>query len=319
MRLPDDLVMISALTTLLAAQISTQAWLMRQLSPPNALLSAVTFLSEVIKMFVCLILYAWNYQSQKSTSCLSVSIAVRFAAIPAAIYSIQNLAASYSQKHLSVVVYNLLNQSKVLSSALMGYIILGRRQSSLQLYALLLVFFGAVLAVMGSSQNDLIDSSVTGIICALVASGLSGLSGSLADAAIQDQYGDAIIFSAHISFFVLMTMTIGFFTDFLVRGDDSDVYAIYTRGGFLSAAGINGSSSLGPLIPILSSSIGGILVGQVTKMVGSVRKGLAVSAGVVLSAFLDRTAVDISIISAVGVSLVGVVIHSLESAKLKKL
>ncbi len=318
MRAQTSLMGIFALCSLLAVQIATQPWLMRSFVPANSCLSAIMFLSEAIKMCSCLALFAWKNRSTTRSSSFSIRRAVKFASIPAMIYSVQNIAASYSQKNLSVVVYNLLNQSKVLSGALMGYIILGKVQTRSQLVALLLIFIGAVVAVTGASQNDLIDSSWSGVACALTASALSGLSGSLSDAAIQKNYRDSFSFSAELSFFVLITMSVGFIVDFAVRGYESDLYTIYSRGGILSAAGIS-SFSLTPMIPVLSCSLGGILVGQVTKLVGSVRKGFAVSVGVVLSALIDRTVLDFSIISALLLALAGVVIHSLESAKMKKL
>ena len=283
---------------------------------PGTILSAWIFLVEVFRLLVCGIILASRDTSGGPNSNLLSLRSVAYTAPSALLYSIQNFAASIAQRNLPAVVYNLLNQSKVLSAALMSYLIMGKTQSGGQVVALFLVFAGAAAAVSGRFEGGFDSVSVLGTAAALATSALSGLSGSLADLAILKLRKDSFVFTAEMGIVTIGIMSMGFICDFCLRGTQCDIYQIYARGGLFEATGISWTSWQ-PLLPILSASVGGILVGQVTKLVGSVRKGFSVSAGVVLSALLERSAVDMQILIAITLALVGVIMHSLESQKLK--
>jgi UDP-sugar transporter A1/2/3 len=206
---------------------------------------------------------------------------------PAIIYAMQNMATTYAHRNLDGVTYNILNQSKLLSTAVMGYYILGRAQTSKQIFALFILCLASILAVASKGTSSYNHTTTFGILAALSSSGLSGISGALSDLAMQRKSRNAFLFSAELSIFVLFTMIFGFVGDYISNSTSSDISKIFLAGGFIPASGIDSISSPA-IIPILTSVMGGILVGQVTKLVGSVRKGFAVCAGIVLTAMVDR-------------------------------
>lgn len=65
------------------------------------------------------------------------------AGIPASLYCIQNLATLMAYQNLEPLTFNVLNQTKTLSAALCCYFVMGKVQSSVQVVALLLLFFSA--------------------------------------------------------------------------------------------------------------------------------------------------------------------------------
>jgi UDP-sugar transporter A1/2/3 len=304
------------LSLLLAAQIGIHPLLVKRTTPADSLISSSILLAELIKISICCLIVGHRFNKPVLRSILSMKSAASVALVPALLYMIQNYAASFAQRSLSPVLYNLINQSKVLSAALMGYLILKKEQTRCQLFALGLIFCGAAAVVSGSSGNDLRPSGVNGIVSALVASILSGLSGSITDVILLTRGRDPYVFSAQLSILVFSSMIITLLLQLLVSIEQSDLYAMYERGGLFQAAGVTRESWLA-ILPILSSAIGGILVGQLTKMVGSLRKGFAVSLGVVLSGLLDHDVLDMRILFAIVVAVGGVIIHSLESERIK--
>jgi UDP-sugar transporter A1/2/3 len=245
---------------------------------------------------------------------------VATAAPPAFVYAIQNVAIAYAQRNLDGITYNILNQSKLLSSALMGYYILRRKQTMPQIFSLFLLFVASVLAVASKStpESTMMNQGLHttgGVIAAIIASSLSGLSGTLSDLAMQKKSRDAFQFSAELSVFVLITMVIGMWINHLTAPTGtSELSRIYAAGGLLESAGVYNITSPA-LIPIISAAWGGILVGQVTKLVGSVRKGFAVCAGIVLTAIIDSTnsGDNFTIYVSIVLAIAAVVMHSLSS------
>lgn len=310
-------VVATILLVLLAVQTASQPVMLRIFIPATAIPSACILLSEVVKVIVGGSVYFLLTRGTGKRTWTLVS-SIRTAGPPAIIYSIQNIAITSAQRNLSGLLYNVLNQSKLLSAAIMGYFILGKIQSSRQVLALIGLSIASVLAVSsagGDSGNGAVTSTI-GDAGALLASSLSGLSGSLSDLAMQRQRRDAFLFSCELSVFVIIAMVCGFISDAALRGPDSDIFRIVSAGGFIKAAGIDGPLSLA-LIPVLSGAFGGIIVGQVAKRLGSIRKGLAVSTGVVLTAFLDSSVLDTALLIAIPLALISVTIHALESEKVK--
>lgn len=310
-----------ALVGLLAIQISTQPLLVRTFIPGDAINSACILLSEILKVIACGTIYLSGESGHRKGHRWSLSASILTAFPPAVIYAFQNVAITLAQQNLDGFTYNILNQSKLLSAAVLGYFILGRLQSARQVFSLFLLSLASVMAVSGSSETGENITTTFGIVAALVASGLSGLSGSLSDMALQKRRRNSFLFSLELSVYVIVTMIFGYLLDHFVAGPDSDISRIIHKGGLLHAAGIRSGLFSPALVPIISAAIGGILVGQVTRLVGSVRKGFAVSTGVVLTALIDNSSRDIwsnwQLLLSVPLALAAVTVHGLEQEKLK--
>ena len=64
---------------------------------------------------------------------------VKAAAIPAVIYAFQNQLMQLAYRNIDGLTFNLVNQSKTLFTALCLYILMGTKQSVMQLFALFML------------------------------------------------------------------------------------------------------------------------------------------------------------------------------------
>ena len=213
---------------------------------------------------------------------------ISVAAVPAALYAVQNLAALKAYQNLDALTFNVLNQTKTLSAALCCYFVMGRSQSIVQIGALLLLLVSALvmegivpLPGLTSSSSTSTSSKeerqwetrhlVNGVLPIMLASFLSGLAGALSQQNLQKTGGgrDAYLFSMELCVASVLILT----TSLFLSPDGKQVF----EKGFWE-----GWTPL-TFIPIVSNSVGGIIVGLVTKYAGSVRKGFALIFGILLS------------------------------------
>jgi len=222
---------------------------------------------------------------------------LRVAGLPAGLYTIQNLCALQAYQHLDSLTFNVLNQTKTLSAALCCWIIMGKRQSTIQLLALFLLLLSALVMeqvvslqqVVAFLQGEELFSSANanskasywdaqrfwkGVVPILLASLISGLAGALSQQNLQHHGRNAYLFSMELcvaSIAVLLTS--------LLFSPDGRVMR---EGGFFAGWTIY------TWIPIATNAAGGIVVGLVTKYAGSVRKGFALIFGIFLSGLLQQ-------------------------------
>ena len=287
------------LASFLTLQTAIQPLVVRKLVPRDSISSACILVTEILKVITCVLIYYFlehRYHPKKSWVKLSsLKTSVSTAAVPAIVYALQNIAITHAQRNLDGLTYNIINQSKLLSAAVMSYLVLGRKQNRGQSIALFGLVVASGMAVVSTSASTSISSfesnTWAGLVAALTASGLSGLSGALSDKALQVRSRNSFLFSAELSSYVILTMLIGLTVEYISNPNHCDVTRIVSAGGLFSAAGITSTTSA-VLIPISLGAFGGILVGQVTKLVGNVRKGFAVCGGIVVAALIDSLRED---------------------------
>ncbi|KMZ74079.1 CMP-sialic acid transporter 5 [Zostera marina] len=199
--------------------------------------------------------------------------------LPAAIYALQNSLLQISYKNLDSLTFSILNQTKLLFTALSVYLILGNKQSPKQLGALALLICAAILLSIGessgrgSSGDDPNQTFIYGIIPVLVASVLSGLASSLCQWASQVK--------KHASYLMTIEMSIvGCLCLLISTSKSPDGEAIRKNGFFYGWTALT-------LIPVFMNAIGGILVGLVTTHAGGVKKGFVIVSALLVTAFLQ--------------------------------
>jgi UDP-sugar transporter A1/2/3 len=123
------------------------------------------------------------------------------AGIPSALYLVQNYCALMAYQNLPPVTFNILNQTKTLSAALCCYLVMGRKQSRLQIVSLLMLLLSALVIEKvvpivhwrgrqdiegkGEQKSTDLDKAAQmnqltmGVIPVLIASGISGLGKSV--------------------------------------------------------------------------------------------------------------------------------------------
>jgi UDP-sugar transporter A1/2/3 len=234
----------------------------------------------------------------------SVGQWISVAGIPAGLYAVQNMAALTAYQNLDALTFNVLNQTKTLSAALCCYLVMGRGQSGMQVLALLLLLMSALVmegivkvewifffwgnlagtATMGADKGDDDNDDVDGwgarhfthgVAPILLASFISGLAGALSQKNLQASSGgrNAYLFSMELCAASVLILSASLSLS-------ADGKAIFTRGFF------DGWTPT-TFIPIATNSVGGIIVGLVTKQAGSVRKGFALIFGILLSGLVQ--------------------------------
>ena len=137
---------------LLALQFGLQPILNREHVSDEVIRTVLVFVTEASKFFLALIMLVL----ERATDCFKgwqLLESLQGAALPAALYSVQNLLLQQAYPNLDFVTFNLLNQSKMLSTALFVYMLTGQQQSPMQCLALLMLVAGAAL-ISGDSAQD---------------------------------------------------------------------------------------------------------------------------------------------------------------------
>ena len=290
---------------LLALQFGMQPTLTRKYTPNEICRSTVILMQELLKFilaYTMLNISSRGTSSSASTVLKDFTIQTWFqiAMLPAALYALQNICALTAYQHLDALTFNVLNQTKTLSAALCCYIVIKKKQSPIQVFSLSILLLAALvmekivpiesLYGSGDSESDEAaedgDSSssfmklpdissshwVHGVAPIMVASFLSGLNGALTQKSLQSHGKggrNPYLFSMELCAASALILTIS-----LLFSND---------GQFIIKNGFWYNWTLQTWIPIITNSIGGIIVGLVTKYAGSVRKGFALIFGILLS------------------------------------
>lgn len=233
------------------------------------------------------------------------------------------MAALMAYQNLEPLTFNVLNQTKILTSALSCYFVMGRRQSKMQVVSLCILILSTLVIEQilcpstlaslfsfgGGARSVRIPHTLEGVTGAfkslrgagrrvthgvvpiLLASLISGLAGALTQKNLQGSTGGASILTKRRSIKTqpasrpprnayLFSMEMNVASTILLLASlvlSSSGRTILRSGTFFS------NWTPETFIPVVTNSIGGILVGLVTKHAGSVRKGFALIFGLLLS------------------------------------
>ena len=102
-------------------------------------------MQELLKFLLAFSMLVVSGSSRSAVSGWTLSAWVTVAFLPAALYSLQNIAALQAYQTLDALTFNVLNQTKTLSAALCCYLVMGRRQSFIQIISLLILLLSALI------------------------------------------------------------------------------------------------------------------------------------------------------------------------------
>jgi solute carrier family 35 (UDP-sugar transporter), member A1/2/3 len=312
----------------LAILFGAQPVLTAKFTPRQANKSSIIFIQECVKLCIGTVMFWCNNTRQHRTDLIAQwnpRLWVRVAFIPAALYCLHNILCLHAYQNLDSIVFNVVNQSKILSSAFCCYLILGQKQSAMQVISLF-VLMAAVL-VMGTSSSveeqsptrptdhDVTNSSprnlISGLVAILGASLISGFAGTIVQTVLQhsktatatattvarkprENGRDPYLYSIELSTATLLLLLVSFLTT-------DDGQRIMKHGFFADW-------NIPMLLPILTNSTGGIVVGLVIKHAGVVRKGLSTILGIFISGAIqtvDSSSPNVCAQQAVGAVLAG--------------
>ena len=137
---------------LLALQVGLQPILNRENVRDEVIRTALVFVTEAMKFFLAFFMLIF----ENATDCFKgwkLLESLHGAALPAAIYSVQNLLLQQAYPNLDFITFNLLNQSKMLSTAFFVYLLMGQGQSRSQIIALMMLSAGAALVSGDTAQK----------------------------------------------------------------------------------------------------------------------------------------------------------------------
>ena len=290
---------------LLALQVAIQPILTKAFIPKSAIKSGIVLVQELIKFVISLIMLKVTNNLDKISS-----FSLKKALIPASLYCIQNIAVLQAYSTLDPISFNVINQTKTISAAICCFLIIGRKQSRLQIVALIMLMLAACIienedatqiifrflfkndisnkeesgydssSAIDFDMNVYQDRFIKGVCPLLFASFLSGFTGSLTEKLLQSGSGrNSYLFSIELCVASAITILISM----LYSTDGVSL----REHGIISIFGSPDERSLAVLSPIVLNAFGGIVVGLVTKYNGAVRKGFGVMLGIVLSLIIQ--------------------------------
>jgi len=274
---------------LLAAQFGLQPILIREYQG-DQIRASIVIVGEGLKVVFALLslLLSGTYKTAFATWSLKDSVLA--AGAPAVVYAFQNIMIQLAYQNMDGLTFNLLNQSKILFTAIILYFLMNKRQSLQQCAALGGLLAASLLLAQSKSSVDGRETSFQyGIVPCMVASMCSGVASGLSQLSLEGRGRNSFLFSLELSVFSILTIL----ATFPFSEDGQSIL----RDGLL-----NGWVRTN-FIPIIANSAGGIVVGLVMKYAGGVRKGFSIIGGILLTGFAQRLLYNAELSSAVVIAL----------------
>lgn len=300
----------AALLGVLSVQIGFQPLLMGWYAKEATNVSLRVGVIEAMKLGMALLPLLVRGELCPEMKKWSFHTAVQTTAAPALIYVLQNYLNQSAVVVLDGVTFNILNQTKIIWTAVLVYLMLQRYQSRQQIAALTILCAAAVLMTSSSSssspheaENDdddkrrsLSDAAFfTGAYQALIAAILSALAGTIIQRALQSQKRNAYVVTIELSVLGELTILLWSLTSGVglmsKPAASTDVHGLAPpppASGHDSSVGVWDGWTLLTFFALLCQATGGVVVGFVIKYCGNVEKSFAVVFGMIITALLEN-------------------------------
>ncbi|KAF1328049.1 Drug/metabolite transporter, partial [Globisporangium splendens] len=290
-----------ALLGILSVQIGFQPLLMGWFAKDATNVSLRVGVIELMKFVLALVPLMLQGDLCTEMKNWSFHNALQTTAVPALVYVLQNYLNQSAVVVLDGVTFNILNQTKIIWTALLVYLMLRRYQSRQQIVALTILCAAAVLMTTSSSkpkdsekEGAITDAAFfTGAYQALIAAILSALAGTIIQRALQTQKRNAYTVTIELSVLgeltiLIWSMTSG--TGFMSQPNNAsaDVHGHVENGHDADAMGLWDGWTLMTFFALLCQATGGMVVGFVIKYCGNVEKSFAVVFGMIITALLEN-------------------------------
>jgi len=260
-------------------QYGAQPLLARYCIAPTVPTSSLVLSAEVAKIVGCAAVLHAQGRGWEVWKGWTLRGSVLAAGIPSITYLVQNYCTQIAYQNLDGLVFNILNQSKMLFTAAFSYLIVGRRQSRIQCVALALVLVAGTLISLSGSASSSGDQGksiwVLGLACILTASALSGLGSGLTERTLQRHKRDSLLFTIEMAVYGILIIVLSLPFGLTKDGEVWRREGLFARWGPMT------------IVPVITQGWGGIVVGLITKVAGGVRKGFAVICGLLLTCLLN--------------------------------
>jgi UDP-sugar transporter A1/2/3 len=361
----------------LSVQYGAQPLLTKKFISTKVSSLGVVAATECVKIVLCLISMRMQGPREIRRQFGKVRLNVfALSVVPAVVYSIQNMLMQYGYHSVDAVLFNCLNQTKIVWTALFVYVVFGTKQTFVQCLSLLGLMLASVILQIKEILEPAVDAQKSfgsmdganggnangmtvieeeeyarylGVIAVTAASCLSGLASTSTQISLQALRRPAqvltiemaiasipIVYFVHVSKLAFndevsvqqthshlqegqdaaAAMTA---SDPLLARDPSNDYLVSSTAvrRLLYAGSTEWSSmfdhfTLLTFVPIFTSAVGGICVGLVTKNLGSVAKGFAITLGLILTGIIESITRGemLQTEQIIGLLLVGVCTHA---------
>lgn len=282
----------------LSLQIGYQPLLMSWYAKEATNVSLRLAVIELLKLVLAIVPLAVQGELVEQVRGWSGKVALRTTAAPALIYLVQNYLNQNAVVLLDGVTFNILNQTKIIWTALLVYVMLRKPQSKQQIVALALLCAAAVLMTSGPRQKHAKDANkdekeeamaqaafdaafFTGSYQALIAAVLSALAGTIIQRALQQQKRNTYMVTVELSLLAQVTLAL-IAMGKAVHDSGQEVTAEETSKSLLDGWTIM------TVFTLLCQAAGGMVVGFVIKYCGNVEKSFAVVVGMIITALLEQ-------------------------------
>lgn len=298
-----DVLSTAAIVTmvLLAFQYCAQPPLTRKFLDSRANKKGITMVEEIVKMSLAAFFFMSCGKDIVASELhgWTLSSSLLLAGLPALLYATQGVLTYLGYQNTDSVTFNGLNQTKTLSAALWCFLLMGKRQSVVQMVSLAILLFSAML-FQGSislsglfqkkkvvSESSSADDGVNGIekkrphisiskgvLPCLAAAFISGLAGALSQKGVQMAGGkgrNPYLYTMELGLYSSISLLISLFATKNGRKSLSEEGGIFKHWTPLS------------IIPIAVRALGGVLTALVHKHAGATRKGFALILGLVMT------------------------------------
>lgn len=130
---------------LLCLQCGSQPILVKLFMPTNVIRSTCVIAQEGVKFAVSLFFLVFSGNFASATESWTPKNAVLAAGVPATLFAIQNYANLMANQVLPPVTFSVMNQTKILSTAWCVYLLMGKKQTNLQVVALMMLVFATLI------------------------------------------------------------------------------------------------------------------------------------------------------------------------------
>ncbi|TDH67308.1 uncharacterized protein CCR75_003389 [Bremia lactucae] len=246
--------------------------------------SLLVIACEVCKLLLSLLSLRFTGTLRKVVKTWSLHDSIMASGFPACTYAVQNVLIQTAYQHLPSFVFNLINQTKLISTALFLYILVGTRFSMQQFFAMLLLLSAAVLLSIAKDGGANDASAIPiklGLVPVLLASMLSGLGSALIQRSMQQTKRNSALVTMELSVYGSLFLVLPAIWSTINK---TPVLESPATNFFIN--GLEGCNYF-TLIPVMSNAVGGLLVSTVTKYVGGVHKSFALICGIAFAAFVE--------------------------------
>lgn len=250
---------------------------------------------EVIKSLICFAVLLSKGTWWQEWRNWSLRRSLEIGGVLSMLYVVQHYLMQLAYQSLTPTKFNIINQTKTFWTAVLLYFKMQKRQSVPQILSLSALILASVLLVSQNedgSENDslfaglssLLSSSTLqfGVIPCALASFLSAYSGIVAQIQLQRHNRDTYLFSLELGVYMCFVVA-------LLHTLQSSLASLFADSSAASLFAIDTNPWCGGyvIVPMITNSIGAILVGLLLKYSSGEAKGFALALGIAMTGVFE--------------------------------